>query len=140
MFLEAEGALAASHAWAQLQPLGGSLLEGVARLPKQLLGARPRAARLRCPRLVSGTAARGLTTSLLRCPAVQPRRRRCRRPPGGRPPAWQACGSPPAHCRRLAAARAAAPAGRRPVLGAGPPRGPHAALMRAMLLRVGDQA
>jgi len=53
VFLEAEGALAASHAWAQLQPLGGSLLEGVARLPKQLLGARPRPAHLRCHRLVS---------------------------------------------------------------------------------------
>ena len=41
MFLEAEGALAASYAWQQLQPLASSLLEGVARLPKQLLGAHP---------------------------------------------------------------------------------------------------
>ncbi|KAK9835396.1 hypothetical protein WJX81_006991 [Elliptochloris bilobata] len=39
VFLEAEGALAASYAWQQLQPLGSSLLEGVARLPKQLLGS-----------------------------------------------------------------------------------------------------
>lgn len=41
MFLEAEGALAASYAWQQLQPVASSLLEGVARLPKQLLGAHP---------------------------------------------------------------------------------------------------
>ena len=39
MFLETEGALAASYQWQQLQPLSSSLLEGVARLPKQLLGA-----------------------------------------------------------------------------------------------------
>ena len=41
MFLEAEGALAASYAWQQLQPMASSILEGVARLPKQLLGAHP---------------------------------------------------------------------------------------------------
>ena len=41
VFLEAEGALAASCAWQQLQPMASSILEGVARLPKQLLGARP---------------------------------------------------------------------------------------------------
>lgn len=39
MFLETDGALAASYQWQQLQPLSSSLLEGVARLPKQLLGA-----------------------------------------------------------------------------------------------------
>ncbi len=38
MFLEAEGPLSASYAWQQLQPLKGSLLEGVARLPRQLIG------------------------------------------------------------------------------------------------------
>ena len=41
VFLEAEGALAASYAWQQLQPMASSILEGVARLPKQLLGAHP---------------------------------------------------------------------------------------------------
>ena len=41
VFLEAEGALAASYAWQQLQPMASSILEGVARLPKQLLGAPP---------------------------------------------------------------------------------------------------
>ena len=39
VFLEAEGTLAASYAWQQLQPMASSILEGVARLPKQLLGA-----------------------------------------------------------------------------------------------------
>lgn len=34
-----EGALADSYQWRQLQPLQGSVLEGIARLPKQLLGA-----------------------------------------------------------------------------------------------------
>ena len=37
-FLEVEGALADSYQWRQLQPLQGSVLEGIARLPKQLLG------------------------------------------------------------------------------------------------------
>ncbi|GAB4824150.1 hypothetical protein N2152v2_011196 [Parachlorella kessleri] len=39
VFLEAEGPLNASYAWQQLQPLKGSLLEGVARLPRQLIGS-----------------------------------------------------------------------------------------------------
>ena len=47
VFLETEGALAASYQWQQLQPLSASLLEGVARLPKQLLGA-PLACALVC--------------------------------------------------------------------------------------------
>ena len=38
VFLEAEGPLGSAPAWQSLQPLQGSLLEGVARLPKQLLG------------------------------------------------------------------------------------------------------
>lgn len=38
VFLEAEGPLVSSFAWQQLQPLKGSLLEGVARLPRQLIG------------------------------------------------------------------------------------------------------
>ena len=39
MFLEAEGSLAASHEWHSLHPVHGSLLEGIARLPRQLLGS-----------------------------------------------------------------------------------------------------
>lgn len=39
VFLTAEGSLASSFPWQQLQPLKGSLMEGVARLPRQLLGA-----------------------------------------------------------------------------------------------------
>ena len=38
MFLEAEGPLGSAPMWQSVQPLQGSLLEGVARLPKQLLG------------------------------------------------------------------------------------------------------
>ncbi len=38
-FLEIEGALADSYQWRQLHPMQGSVLEGIARLPKQLLGA-----------------------------------------------------------------------------------------------------
>ena len=41
VFLTAEGPLASSPAWAALLPLRTSLLEGVARLPRQLLGADP---------------------------------------------------------------------------------------------------
>lgn len=41
MFLEAEGQLGCSPAWTQLQPLSGSVLEGVARLPKQVSGSFP---------------------------------------------------------------------------------------------------
>ncbi|EIE22906.1 hypothetical protein COCSUDRAFT_66447 [Coccomyxa subellipsoidea C-169] len=37
-FLEIEGALADSYQWRQLHPMQGSVLEGIARLPKQLLG------------------------------------------------------------------------------------------------------
>ena len=37
-FLTVEGSLADSYQWRQLQPLQGSVLEGIARLPKQLLG------------------------------------------------------------------------------------------------------
>ena len=39
MFLEAEGPLASCMQWTQLRPLTASFLEGVARLPKQLIGA-----------------------------------------------------------------------------------------------------
>lgn len=38
-FLQAEGSLSTSFPWQQLQPLKGSLMEGVARLPRQLLGS-----------------------------------------------------------------------------------------------------
>ena len=38
MFLEAEDSLATSFEWAQLQPMHGTILEGVARLPRQLFG------------------------------------------------------------------------------------------------------
>lgn len=38
VFLEAEGPLGATLQWQQLQPMHGSILEGVARLPKQLFG------------------------------------------------------------------------------------------------------
>jgi hypothetical protein len=38
-FLEIEGALGDSYQWRQLHPMQGSVLEGIARLPKQLLGA-----------------------------------------------------------------------------------------------------
>ena len=38
MFLEAEAPLGSNLQWQQLQPLHGSILEGVARLPKQLFG------------------------------------------------------------------------------------------------------
>ena len=40
-FLTVEGSLADSYQWRQLQPLQGSVLEGIARLPKQLLGGFP---------------------------------------------------------------------------------------------------
>ena len=43
-FLTVEGSLADSYQWRQLQPLQGSVLEGIARLPKQLLGAPSRPA------------------------------------------------------------------------------------------------
>ena len=39
VFLTAEGSLASSFHWQQLQPFRGSLVEGVARLPRQLLGS-----------------------------------------------------------------------------------------------------
>jgi hypothetical protein len=39
VFLRAEGSLASSFEWQQLQPLKGSLLDGLARLPRQLLGS-----------------------------------------------------------------------------------------------------
>lgn len=38
-FLEIEGSLSDSYQWRQLHPLQGSLMEGLSRLPKQLLGA-----------------------------------------------------------------------------------------------------
>ena len=38
VFLEAEDSLATSFEWAQLQPMHGTILEGVARLPRQLFG------------------------------------------------------------------------------------------------------
>lgn len=39
MFLEAEGSLDKNFSWQQLQPVRGSLLEGIGRLPRQLIGA-----------------------------------------------------------------------------------------------------
>ncbi|PSC68192.1 sorting nexin 2A [Micractinium conductrix] len=39
VFLETEGNLAGSFPWQQLQPLRGSLLEGIGRLPRQLIGS-----------------------------------------------------------------------------------------------------
>ena len=58
-FLTVEGSLADSYQWRQLQPLQGSVLEGIARLPKQLLGAppRPSASHHRCICAVSRPAA-----------------------------------------------------------------------------------
>lgn len=41
VFLEAEGSLASSPAWQQLQPTRGTLLEGIGRLPRQLIGSDP---------------------------------------------------------------------------------------------------
>ena len=38
MFLEGDGALALCPEWQRLQPANGTLLDGMARLPKQLLG------------------------------------------------------------------------------------------------------
>ena len=38
MFLEGDGVLALCPEWQRLQPANGTLLDGVARLPKQLLG------------------------------------------------------------------------------------------------------
>jgi len=38
VFLEGEGVLALCPEWQRLQPANGTLLDGVARLPKQLLG------------------------------------------------------------------------------------------------------
>ena len=38
IFLEAEYPLGSNLQWQQLQPMHGSILEGVARLPKQLFG------------------------------------------------------------------------------------------------------
>ena len=40
VFLEAEDSLATSFEWAQLQPMHGTILEGVARLPRQLFGKK----------------------------------------------------------------------------------------------------
>ena len=39
MFLEAEGSLEKNFSWQQLQPVRGSLLEGIGRLPRQLIGS-----------------------------------------------------------------------------------------------------
>jgi hypothetical protein len=41
VFLEAEGSLEKHFGWQQLQPVRGSLLEGIGRLPRQLIGAGP---------------------------------------------------------------------------------------------------
>jgi sorting nexin-1/2 len=43
VFLTAEGSLSSNFHWQQLQPLKASLIEGVARLPAQLLGSDPAA-------------------------------------------------------------------------------------------------
>lgn len=40
VFLEADTPLGSNLQWQQLQPMHGSILEGVARLPKQLFGKR----------------------------------------------------------------------------------------------------
>ncbi len=40
VFLEADSPLGSNLQWQQLQPMHGSILEGVARLPKQLFGER----------------------------------------------------------------------------------------------------
>lgn len=39
VFLEAEGSLGSSFQWQQLQPARGTLIEGISRLPRQLIGA-----------------------------------------------------------------------------------------------------
>jgi hypothetical protein len=46
VFLEAEGSLAGNFHWQQLQPMQGTLLEGISRLPRQLIGAAGAAGRL----------------------------------------------------------------------------------------------
>ena len=46
VFLEAEGSLAGNFHWQQLQPMRGTLLEGISRLPRQLIGAAGAAGRL----------------------------------------------------------------------------------------------
>ena len=40
-FLTVEGSLADNYQWRQLQPMQSSVLEGIARLPKQLMGEAP---------------------------------------------------------------------------------------------------
>ena len=60
VFLEAEDSLATSFEWAQLQPMHGTILEGVARLPRQLFGEQ--LVGLQLP--VLGTASTGGCTTL----------------------------------------------------------------------------
>ena len=50
VFLEGDGVLALCPEWQRLQPANGTLLDGVARLPKQLLG-EPLAPRRQCCRV-----------------------------------------------------------------------------------------
>ncbi len=54
VFLETEGSLATSLAWQQLQPTRGTLVEGIARLPRQLIGARTRGCLLCSSALTTG--------------------------------------------------------------------------------------
>ena len=67
MFLETEGALAASYQWQQLQPLSASLLEGVARLPKQLLGAPPAYALVHAQHGTSCESGSGAVDGVVEC-------------------------------------------------------------------------
>ena len=55
-FLTVEGSLAESYQWRQLQPLQGSVLEGISRLPKQLLGRAHSSSADSCPKAPSATA------------------------------------------------------------------------------------
>ena len=48
VFLEGDGVLALCPEWQRLQPANGTLLDGVARLPKQLLG--------KCPAVMPGAS------------------------------------------------------------------------------------
>jgi hypothetical protein len=65
-FLEIEGSLSDSYQWRQLHPLQGSLMEGLSRLPKQLLGARAPA----CSHTTQTLRYRTLLGPMQRSPAV----------------------------------------------------------------------
>ena len=75
VFLETEGNLAGSFPWQQLQPLRGSLLEGIGRLPRQLIGAGWPV--LLLPRRLLHSPV--LSRAVPPCAPAAPARRRCAR-------------------------------------------------------------